>query len=331
METIKETVGDIETQMLAIVPNPAEYRKYRESFDRASDFVECPEAPIHLDIELNNTCNYTCSFCVYGNDKYPYYQTKNSLPKEKAFAILDQAAQMGVKSVQFNIINEPLLNRDLFDVVAYGNKLKFQDMFLITNGSALTKDASMKLMASGLTKLMISIDAFSEETYFKVRQNKNYHKVVKNITDFIELRKQLGFKLPVVRVSFLVNEFNRHEVEVFRAFWSSRADFVVFQNLIDFDHPKQDLKTRVDKKIRCSMSNFRMAIKADGSVNPCCTVYGDKLKMGNIHESSLSDLWNTKRWKGFTKMHKDYGWHKNPVCRECILNTEFNEDSQILK
>ena len=104
------------------------------------------------------------------------------------FDLLEHCRKIGVKSVQFNGQDEPTLYPDLIKVLKYASNLGFDDIFFNTNGSKLDKEFAGDLIESGLTKLQISIDAFSKETYFKIRKKRNYEQIVKNILGLIESR-----------------------------------------------------------------------------------------------------------------------------------------------
>ena len=72
--------------------------------------------------------------------------------------------------------------------MGYANNLGFDNIFFNTNGSKLNKEYAADLIESGLTKLQILIDAFTKETYFKVRNKRDYEQIVKNILGVIESR-----------------------------------------------------------------------------------------------------------------------------------------------
>lgn len=319
---------DIDKKMLQCVDNKAAYLDYREEFAQASNFKKRFDYPIHVDIELTNTCNYKCSICVHGKDETKqkeYYKTKFILQKEKIFEILNECKKMNVKSIQLNVNNEPLLYKDLIEVVEYAGRLKFPDIYFITNASLLKKEISEKLIKSGCTKIMFSLDAFSEDIYYKVRLTKCYHEIVNNILQFIELKKKLHTELPLTRVSFVITEINRHQMNEFKEFWESKVDFIAFQNLIRLDQNRMQngRKAKDLKDYRCNMPNFRLTIKADGNVKPCCVFYGEDLNIGNIFTEKLSDIWNKDSFKQFQEMHKQYNWQNNEICKDCVTNSEL--------
>ena len=85
------------------------------------------------------------------------------------------------------------------------------DLFLFTNGKLLNSKNSELILKSSLTRLFISIDAVSEETYDKVRipvnkkiLNTNRLAIIENnVKNFVKLRNSMGLKLPLTRVSFV--------------------------------------------------------------------------------------------------------------------------------
>ena len=321
------TLNDMDKKMLEAVPDPEGFRKYREDFYAASTFKKRFDHPIHLDIELHNACNFRCAFCEHGLDPKPeFYQTVIKLPKEDAFDVLDQASAMGVQSVQLNLVNEPLMYRDLIEVIEYASKLKFQDIYFLTNGSPLTEKKAEALIKSGLTRIMISLDAHSADIFEKVRRSKDYEKVKNNILNFMKKRKELNSKLPLVRTSFLVTDINKHQVNDFIDYWTDKVDFIAIQNLMSDESIEATNVENIDslKGYRCNMPLFRLSIKADGRITPCCVFDGNLLTVGHIKKDSLKELWNSQKMRNFQDMHQNYGWHKNPICKKCVLKTNFN-------
>ena len=158
----KRTVplGNIHQKTIDFLPTEnakRSYLKYRDQFEEASTFKKIQNYPIHLDIELDNVCNYACTFCPIGqpeNELNKYYKDLKKLDTSKVYEILDEAKHIGVKSLQFNLVNEPLAHKNIFKVLDYASKLKFNDLFFISNGYLLNEKNSEKILSSGLTKIM---------------------------------------------------------------------------------------------------------------------------------------------------------------------------------
>jgi len=81
------------------------YSKYRNEFDLASNFKKIQKFPLHIDLEIDNLCNFECSFCPIGQPESKFheqYKTIKTIEKDKVYSLLDECKLIGVKSVQFS-------------------------------------------------------------------------------------------------------------------------------------------------------------------------------------------------------------------------------------
>ena len=317
----KKTVDSLKTEK-----EKNSYSLYRKIFEDASSFKNLQEYPIHLDIELDNVCNYACTFCPIGqpdNELNGYYKNLKKLDEKKIYELLDEAKSIGVRSLQFNLVNEPLAHKNIFKVLEYATNLKFDDLFFISNGYLLNEKNAKSILNSGLKKISFSLDAFSAETYkerrLKNTKPANYEKVINNILNFLELKKKYKRKFPLTRVSFIIMENNKHEVEAFKKFWEDKVDAIHFQKLIDYSDSNIIVSSVTENQ--CNMPMFRLSIKSDGNVKPCCVGYGENINIGNVYEQSLYEIWNSDIMKNFQKLHINKEADKNETCKKCLKNS----------
>ncbi len=303
-----------------------DYLNYREEFDNASNFKKIYNYPIHIDIEIDNFCNFACTFCPIGqkdNELNGYYKTLKKLDENKIYEILDETKKIGVKSVQFSLVNEPLANKNIFKYVKYASKLQFSDIFFVSNGYLLNEKNIHNILKSGLTKIQFSLDAFSENTYKerKLKNTKpaNYKKTLNNILNFLKIKKKLGKNFPLVRVSFIELDDNKKEFNDFRKFWEEKVDGINYQKLVDYSQKTQFAEENFLNS--CNMPMFRLAIKSDGNVKPCCVGFGEKIHLGNVYNQTLSEIWNSNFMKNFQKMHLEKRANENEVCKNCLKYT----------
>ena len=335
MEFKKRTkvLGDIHDKTVQYLENQESkesYINYRKKFEQASNFEKVFDHPIHIDLEIDNICNFACSFCPIGNldsELGQFYKNKHEIPKNKIFELIDECKDIGVNSIQFSIVNEPLANKNIFEILKYASSKKFDDIFIVSNGSLLNENKALKLLETNITKIQFSLDAFKAETFEKNRFTKVkkpglYEKVKNNIINFIELRDKMGKKFPLVRVSFIELEDNKNEIDDFENYWSEKVDGIHFQRLTDYKNKIINFD-EVKDKVRCNMSNFRLSIKSDGNVRPCCVGYGEKILIGNIFNSTLKEIWDSKILKDFQKMHLNYESYKNKACLECLEHSHI--------
>lgn len=286
--------------------------------------LESASFPIQIDVELNGGCNMRCPFCIHGYDKIPNVE----LSRESFERILSEAVRLGAKSLKLNYINEPLMRRDLEECIALARAAGFLNVFVVTNGTLLTEKRSESLLGSGLTKLFVSIDAATSETYDKQRLSGKYDLVVRNVKRFIEMRNDKGLSFPLVRVSFLKNALNISEAEDFRRQWSGIADIITFQTMNEV--PGEDTGIALDApepQQGCQFPFKQLVVDHLGNIQPCCKLAGKDLVVGKIDDMTLAEAWNHPKFVELRRMHAANEWKGHPVCGPCMMPRGTNEPS----
>ena len=268
--------------------------------------------PVHLDIELVDACNQSCSFCPRNKETHPDVpypiNTKAILLDESIGKIINEAKENNLYSINI-AFGEPLIARNVFEVIKQFHQNGVIDSRLVTNGILLSKYTD-DIFDSGLVNLYISVDAFSEETYKKQRGS-GYGKVVNNVLQFLAEREKRNSFLPITRVSFVENHHNTHEVDTFKVFWADKVDLIDIQFYQDFNKFTYNVK---QKKWQCIDPFRRIAITADGSILPCCTFYGKCLSIGNIKNMSITDAWRSERME---MVRENLLNDREPICLAC--------------
>lgn len=286
--------------------------------------LESASFPIQIDVELNGGCNMRCPFCIHGYDKIPNVE----LSRESFERILSEAVRLGAKSLKLNYINEPLMRRDLEECISLARAAGFLNVFVVTNGTLLTEKRSESLLGSGLTKLFVSIDAATPETYDKQRLSGKYDLVVRNVKRFIEMRNDKGLSFPLVRVSFLKNALNISEAEDFRRQWSGIADIITFQTMNEV--PGEDTGIALDApepQQGCQFPFKQLVVDHLGNIQPCCKLAGKDLVVGTIDDMTLAEAWNHPKFVELRRMHAANEWKGHPVCGPCMMPRGTNEPS----
>ena len=102
---------------------------------------------------------------------------------------------------------------------------------LTTNGTLLNEKRMMKLLDTGLHMIDVSIDAFYNETYKKVRVGGDLDITKKNVLKLIQLRSQSAGDTKII-VSFVEQKENSNEIPIFKKFWEENgADEVLIRKL----------------------------------------------------------------------------------------------------
>jgi radical SAM protein with 4Fe4S-binding SPASM domain len=165
---------------------PAAYR----AIDAATRGAFAEEHPHNVFIEVTNHCNLLCETC-------PRTFTTAEEPKTLAWddflRIADQFPKM--ERAVLHGIGEPLINKDLPRMIAH---LKARQVYVLfnTNATLLTADWSRRLIESGLDEMRCSIDGADPKTYAAIRGAPLLHKIVANLTQFMQIQREMGADKP---------------------------------------------------------------------------------------------------------------------------------------
>lgn len=293
---------------------------FRENYHKAQALDVWPAFPLQIDFELNSTCNMRCSFCTHGHERVPH----RILGLDEFSRVIDEGEKHGLSSIKLNYINEPLLNKDLPHFVRYAKAHGVLNVYFATNGVLLTEDMSRTLIDAGVTKIMVSLDAVTPETFRLMRSSEKYHQIVANILSLIALRNARGLKHPLVRVNFLRSRLNIHEQEDFLALWQEVADSIGFQSQVGLPGVEDEVfhtNGTNGEAFRCSFPFKLVVIDSGGNILPCCTFSGRQMPLGNIESMSVQEAWLGMQMTGLKELHKRGGYKDHPICNHCIHGT----------
>jgi radical SAM protein with 4Fe4S-binding SPASM domain len=296
------------------------FREYRTRWHQLTKREISTDFPNYVVVETLFNCNYSCKMCHKSVE-----ELRNALSYTDVMSmdmykrIIDECSEHNCPSVCCTGNYEPLMDRLMVERLKYASEKGILDVMIKTNGSLLSEEIADAFIENGLTRLSISLDAASEETYSKIR-SKDYKKVVENIERFLSLRDKKKVKLPVLRLSYCVTNINGFEQEAFLNLWKDKVDEISFQrftppeNRENFKHLYPE-----DRKVMdffCSQPFERVVIRGDGNVYPCC-YQTMKIPVGNIKENSLYDIWNGDKINEYRRIVAEEQWDANPCCLEC--------------
>jgi radical SAM protein with 4Fe4S-binding SPASM domain len=165
--------------------------------------------PSHLFIDVTNICNLKCPLCPTGAAAPG--RPEGMMPLAMFKRVIDE---MGEYLISVDLFNwgEPLLNKNIYEMVAYAHKHHIITS-ISTNFNYLPGNSAERLITSGLDILILSIDGASHEVYEKYRVGGKFSKVIDNISAIVNKRRQLGATNPYICWQFLVMRHNEHEIE----------------------------------------------------------------------------------------------------------------------
>lgn len=314
------------------------FREYREAWLNTSQFNYLPDFPLSLDLEINASCNLRCVMCVRNELKESSaFTTPQLMTRELYERLMAEAGTANMPAMTLGFLSEPLLHPNLAEMIALARRSGVMDIRLGTNGLLLNKKISQALISAGLTRLEVSVDALTAEAYSQIRPEGRLEVVVRNVLDFLELRRQAHSDLPVLRVSFLRLPYNDFELEGFLEFWRTKADLFAVQTPIYYeDAPiSRDLVLRpqaIPEDFHCAQPWQRLIVRADGDAFPCCSLYGLNMKLGSVLNYSITDLWSDPQLGDLRLLLKAGRHEEKTACHRCAqatyMHAEFNKNGE---
>jgi len=295
-------------------PRFLEYRKNWE--ERPKKFIR-GEFPLHLDIEASGFCNLKCPFCAM-RQKPIDCGPQSFMSMETFKKVIDEGAEHGLCAIKLNSCErgEPLLNKELPQMIAYAKEKGIMDVYFNTNAVLLTSDVNRKLIESGLDRISISFEGTTPEFYEKSRAGASFDKVVKNIKDFIQLRNEMGAEKPLVRVQTVALPELASRLNEYKEFWEKIADEVSF---IDYRDYAKDRGSLVSDWI-CPFLWQRMLITWDGAISFCQLDYFNSLNLGNVNQGdSIRVAWQSAAMEKVRELHKTSTSHQIKLCNACDI------------
>lgn len=174
--------------------------------------------PSTLQIQTQSLCNGQCPICPHPvlRDK----QEQGIMTQELFEKIAHQAAEEPLLlKLTFMLQNEPLLDKRIFQWIKYFKSLnRRKKTILVTNGELISKFALEEIIQSQLDKLVISLNAHTEQTFGIINKGIEYKKVIENIN---LLLSHAALKSKII-LRFVLTKMNEKEIYKAIHFWSKK-------------------------------------------------------------------------------------------------------------
>jgi len=303
-----------------------EYKTYREEWNNNPKANKLNGFPLHLDIEATSACNFLCTMCPRTEmmENKTFWKVENFDMKTYE-EIISTGVPLGLKSVKFQYLGEPLVNKNLVKMIKYAKEAGVVDVMFNTNASLLTEKKSREIILSGVDKIFFSFDSPYREEFNKIRVKGDYDLVLKNIKNFMKVKKELKSDTPITRVQMVLMKDNQKEWEDFQKLFSNLVDTIAYIDYLDHGNQnKHEEKGVVElgsrkKKFCCPQLWQRMFVHPDGVVTPCCLDSNREMVMGNIKENSIKDIWKNELYQDMRKKHLAGKIDEIPTCKKCPL------------
>ena len=212
-----------------------------------------------------------------------------------------------------------LLGSRVFDMINYAKNKGLEDVNLNTNGMLFNEESIEKILETDIDRIVFGIDAFSPESYNKIRIGGSYDLVVKNVNSILKKKKIHGLKKPEVTVQFITMDENEHEESAFKEYWLGQGAVVKIRRKLTLGGfiNSDKLNTPKEKRIPCVWMCNLFHVFWDGTVPRCSGDHEAAHVMGNINKESIASIWN-KNLKYYRKLHLCRKFDQLPQqCHKC--------------
>ncbi len=281
-------------------------------------------------IEITSVCNLACSFCP------PTARAKGLIKVEQFNKILDEIRPY-TKYIYLHVKGEPLLHPRIDQLLDAAHEKGFK-VNITTNGTLIKKNAHKLLGKPALRQMNFSLHSFDGH-----EGSENREKYLGDILQFVREAQEHNvlisyrlWNLQKDNVTEIAARRNRETLEILEKEYN--LDYKIEERVepgsgvkigrniyLNQDHEFQWpslLAPEDDGKGFCHALRSHAAILVDGTVVPCCLDGEGVINLGNIHETSFSDIVEGERannlFEGFSRREA-----VEELCRKCGFRQKF--------
>ncbi len=153
--------------------------------------------PLTAHVKFTENCQAKCISCDYWKSRW-----QDHLDTDRAVDLLNQITALGIRDLRLTG-GEPLLRRDLFQILDKADTKRFKNIIIQTNG-LLIKKLHKEINASPITKVCVSLDGL-----------KDSNDLIRGINGYFDLAME-GIPLlrdKQVRIAVTLNRMSASELE----------------------------------------------------------------------------------------------------------------------
>jgi cyclic pyranopterin phosphate synthase len=180
-------------------------------------------------ISVTDRCNFRCQYCMPA-EGLPWLNRDALLTYEEITRLVALLSSMGVHDVRLTG-GEPLVRKELWRLIASISALDgVHDLSLTTNGYLLDRQVG-DLVAAGLRRVNVSLDALAADRFFELTRRDALHKVLAGLE-----AAQAHAELRPIKVNVVaIRGFTEDEVLRFAAFAREKPYEVRFIEFMPLD------------------------------------------------------------------------------------------------
>lgn len=284
------------------------------------------EFPSQVIIDVTQMCNLACIHCPHSDFIHTEAYQATNLDLKLHHKLIDEVSTDGYgycQYVRYTANGEPLIHPKIDEILEYACKNSKTKVNLTTNGMFLNAKKVKKYLEFGLDAIDISIDAFKDETYAKVRKKGDLKVVRNNVLNLLKQIQMNGYKTKVI-VSFVEQELNKEESDSFKEFWEAQgADFVIIRKLHSAGGMKEQTKLQINesfstvKRKPCLYPWERLLLTPTGTIGFCPTDWQYSSEVADFRTQTIKEVWNGEFMNCLRQAHLSGNFESFNFCKQC--------------
>lgn len=159
----------------------------------------------YLRISITDRCNLRCRYCM-PEEGVALKDHQEILSFEEIEKVVRVGAELGIKKIRLTG-GEPLIRRNLPDLVAVISQIDTIDDVAITTNGVLFSALAARLKVAGLTRVNLSLDTLRKDRYHHITRGGDIEAVIKGLDTAIKEGLH-----PVKVNTVLIRGFNDDEI-----------------------------------------------------------------------------------------------------------------------
>lgn len=280
-------------------------------------------------LHVSNNCNLHCLGCYSENDQRNHSGDEST---DHMKGYLDELAKTRVANLVISG-GEPLIRKDIHELMAYARQKGFDHITLITNGT-MGDEALFEKLAASLDVMAVSLDTYAsdcpaflrdEGIFDEIMENIKkmqaagllvsilptiHHKNIQALDRYVrlaqELKTQISFSVYSTDMSSLYDDYRLTQDDL----------KMISNHFSQSDIQIQDvpINNTLEGKKHCGTGCHTLSISADGKVYPCHLLMEESFCMGDLNQEKLKDV--VQRWEG-QKNPWEVDVSEVDQCRQC--------------
>jgi MoaA/NifB/PqqE/SkfB family radical SAM enzyme len=276
-------------------------------------------------MDITEVCNLACIHCPHPAFKQSEHYAARYLAPDLNTKMVDEVRQFGqgiTQYIRYTSNGEPLIHPKGYDMIEEAVLYSGVYVTLTTNGSIMNEKRTQRLLEAGVHMIDISLDAFTPETYARIRVNGDLRITRENVLRLIGWVREGKAKTKVV-VSYIEQPDNRHETNSFESYWKDQgADHVVIRRLHSASGAKAELADMMRKeqsKTRrpCLYPWERISVNARGDLTFCPSDWVHGSFVANYRETTIVETWKGKFYENLRRAHLTDNYTCHSFCGQC--------------